>query len=226
MSLGPIDICFSCDMGECHKCDGRTIMGHICQHGCSVKEFAIKDYRIVYHKFWDFFDMIPNSNGLRKMATDNYDIFVTAPGSSNNHQAWEGGYLHHIVETLNIAVQMYDTLNQLRPLPFKIEDVLTVMMLHDIEKPWKHKGIAMKTKQARRDFRAGKIVEYGIELTPEQENALRYVEGVPDSEYTPGERTMNELAALCHCCDILSARLWYDRGDGKKWDDKKVAANG
>jgi len=50
----------------------------------------------------------------------------------------------------------------------------------------------------------------------------QYVEGVPDSEYTPGERTMGELAAFCHCCDIISARLWHDKGRSRM--AKKIKA--
>jgi len=30
-----------------------------------------------------------------------------AKGSNHNHQTWEGGYLDHVVETMNIAVWLY-----------------------------------------------------------------------------------------------------------------------
>jgi hypothetical protein len=70
----------------------------------------------------------------------------------------------------------------------------------------------LASKEARRKFRNDLIRAYGVKLTPEQENALRYVEGIPDSEYQPGERIMGELAAFCHMCDICSARLWHDKG--------------
>lgn len=146
--------------------------------------------------------------------------FHYAPGSSHNHQAWEGGYLNHVVETMNIAFWLYTT--SPRPLPFSLSDVLEVMFLHDLEKPWKHTKhhgeiLSLTSKSERRSFRDGLISQYGIELSEEQKNALRYVEGIPDSEYVPGERIMGEMAAFCHCCDILSARLWHDKGREGAW---------
>jgi hypothetical protein len=67
-------------------------------------------------------------------------------------------------------------------------------------------------KAIRRQFRSDVIQKYGIALTDAQQNALRYVEGIPDLEYQPGARIMGELAAFCHMCDICSARLWHDKG--------------
>jgi hypothetical protein len=165
--------------------------------------------------------LIPKPNHLKlwHIAQEHKDKFVSGYGSSHNHQAWEGGYLDHVVETMNLACQLYRTLNGLRKLPFELYEALEVMFLHDIEKPFKvgdkllYDGkIIEASKAARKGFRADIIYKYGINLTTEQENALRYVEGVPDSEYTPGERTMGELATFCHTCDILSARLWHDKG--------------
>jgi hypothetical protein len=164
----------------------------------------------------------PNRTNLWAIVRDNQERFTSACGSSHNHQAWPGGYFDHVSEVMNLACQLYHTLSSLRRLPFALHEVLEVMFLHDIEKPFKEggflidcKGNAVEaTKANRKALRADLIAKYGIKLTPEQENALRYVEGVPDSEYTPGERTMGELAAFCHCCDILSARLWHDKGAG------------
>lgn len=169
-----------------------------------------------------------NRTKLYKMIHDNVTFFKEAKGSSHNHQAWEGGYLDHVVETMNIACQLYDTFSKLRKLPFELSEALEVMFLHDIEKPFKAGKILTRcqckfganclctaveaTKENRKKWRADMIAQYGILLSEDQENALKYVEGVPDSEYTPGERTMGELAAFCHMCDIASARLWHDKG--------------
>ena len=161
----------------------------------------------------------PNRTNLWAIVRDNQERFTKAKGSSHNHQAWEGGYLDHVAEVMNLACQLYKTLDSLRKLPFELQEALEVMFLHDIEKPFK-KDAALcyrtefmpATKENRKKLRADIIREYGIKLSEEQENALEYVEGVPDSKYTPGERTMGELAAFCHTCDILSARLWWDRG--------------
>jgi hypothetical protein len=161
----------------------------------------------------------PNHAKFLKIISEHREALTVGFGSSHNHQAWKGGYLDHVIETMNVACQIYRTLNNLRKLPFHLHEALEVMFLHDIEKPFKagdrllYKGnILPAVKDNRKTLRAWIIKDYEIVLTPQQENALRYVEGVPDGEYTPGERTMGELAAFCHTCDILSARLWHDKG--------------
>ncbi len=63
---------------------------------------------------------------------------------------------------------------------------------------------------ARATKRIEVMAEYGIELDAQQANAMHYVEGIRDSEYTNQARLMGELAALCHCADTLSARMWYN----------------
>jgi len=169
-----------------------------------------------YLDFTSLMSLIISRNREKLWAIVKADIgkFRVAKGSGHNHQAWEGGYLDHVAETMNIACQLYRTLSSLRKLPFTLGEALEVMFLHDIEKPFAEelKVAGRYTKAARKGFRADMIHKYEINLTPAQENALRYVEGVPDLEYTPGERTMGELAAFCHSCDILSARLWHDKG--------------
>jgi hypothetical protein len=176
----------------------------------------------------ELLELIPNREPFIKMMQDWTENFYNAKGSSHNHQAWDGGYMDHVREVMNIGVQLYHTLNLCRKLPFTLADALVVLFLHDIEKPFKVGKVLTKcqckygadclcifvqaTKENRKKWRDDLIEEYGIELTAEQQNALRYVEGVPDSEYTPGERTMGELAAFCHMCDICSARLWHDKG--------------
>ncbi|MCU0687543.1 MAG: hypothetical protein MUF34_35755 [Polyangiaceae bacterium] len=57
-------------------------------------------------------------------------------GSTNNHQAWRGGDLDHVAEVMNIAVVLFEQLSKKRPLPFSLSDILLVVVLHDIEKPW------------------------------------------------------------------------------------------
>src|SRR3989344_2276006 len=135
----------------------------------------------------------------------------SAKGSENNHQSWEGGYLDHIHEVMNIADYLYIKLDYLRPMPFLISDALIVLFLHDIEKPYKYteEGFNIKTKRGRALFRLEMIKKYGIKLTLEQQNALKYVEG-EGKDYTNLHRIMNELAAFCHVCDTISARVWHD----------------
>jgi hypothetical protein len=143
------------------------------------------------------------------------DEVLKAKGSTHNHQAWEGGYLHHITEVMNIAVRLYASLSSCRPLPFKLKSALTVLFLHDLEKSFKYE-LVCNTKADRRKFRDDMIREkMRIELNPEEWNALQYVEG--EHDYSSSERKMGELAAFCHMCDIASARLWYDRGAEGAW---------
>jgi hypothetical protein len=160
----------------------------------------------------------PNRSLCLKMLKDNRKLFEQVQGSTNNHQAWEGGYLDHVQEVLNIARVLYDGLGGLRPLSFSLSDALLILFLHDIEKPWKYRvgedgGLEhipeMREKDAQHAFRATKLAEYGIVLTDEQHNALLYVEGELD-DYTNRRRVMGPLAAFCHLADITSARIWFN----------------
>jgi len=158
----------------------------------------------------DLLDMMDFSNGEKclLLLSDNAQRLLEAPGSSHNHQAWPGGYLDHVLEVMNIATALYASLSEWRSLPFKLPDALLVLFLHDLEKPWK-KDFDLKAKTARALFREKKIAEYEFALTPEQQNALAYVEGEGD-DYSSSQRVMNEMAAFCHACDVISARIWHN----------------
>jgi len=170
-----------------------------------------------------------------RIIEDNRELFRTAPGSTHNHQAWLGGYWDHLTEVMNLWVLLYGALAsgtgrlqlfeddepvELFPESerFTLSDGLLVLFLHDIEKPWRcrlENGELvvipeLKSKAARKEFRDRKLAEYGLVLTPQQQNALHYAEGVRDDEYTPDARIMSPLATLVHCCDLISARLFYD----------------
>jgi len=160
----------------------------------------------------------PNQAGCRKMLEENRRLFQEAPGSTNNHQGWPGGYFDHVQEIMNIAILLYERLNSARPLPFSLSDLLLVVYLHDIEKPWKyelhgdgnlHHRATMRNKEDHQRFRMAKLAEYGVTLTAEHENGLKYAEGEM-ADYTNQRRMMGPLAALAHICDVASARLWFD----------------
>ena len=117
-----------------------------------------------------------------------------------------------------IVIILYERLHLARPLPFSLSDALPVVFLHDIEKPWKYElgpngqlqeKEALKTKAAQHEFRAQKLKEYGIILTPDQQNGMKYVEG-EFNDYSNHRRVMNPLAALCHLADVTSARIWFN----------------
>ncbi|MBN1584949.1 hypothetical protein JW899_01125 [Candidatus Uhrbacteria bacterium] len=186
----------------------------------------------MYISIDDLTEMIemPNRRACKKILADNKEIFRRVRGSSNNHQNWPGGYHDHVLETMNLAIILYRTLSELRPLNFSLSDALLVLFLHDLEKPWKYRlndrgeteyVEGLKTKGAARTFRNKKMSEYGLVLTPEQRNGLKYVEG-EHRDYSSKFRVMNPLAAFCHLCDVTSARIWFDypKNEGDPWNPK------
>lgn len=174
----------------------------------------------------------PNRSICRRAVRDNRALFRQAAGSSYNHQAWTGGYEDHITEAMNIWLLLFEAfrstgrLSQLMPQErFSRSDGLIVLFWHDIEKPW---GFVLKNgkvvpdgrgrlqrllhmidKATRKLFAETKIREYGVVLNPSLRNALDYVEGIRDTDYSPFDRRMRPLAALCHASDMLSARMFY-----------------
>ena len=173
-----------------------------------------------YRSVDELLDLIdpPNRSGCVRLLADNRQLFQTVQGSTHNHQAWPGGYFDHVQEILNIAALLHEQLGAARPLPFSLSDLLLVVYLHDVEKPWKyelgpdgtlrHKP-ALSSKQEHQKFRMAKLAEYGIVLSAEHENGLKYAEG-EIGEYTNQRRVMGPLAAVAHMCDVASARLWFD----------------
>ncbi len=188
-----------------------------------------------YQTLEDMLDQINGDNGeaCRAIYAEYKELFQTAPGSSHNHQAWPGGYQDHVTEAMNLASALYDTLDAARDLPFDKSDALLVMFLHDLEKPFKYiinergdliDSSLIRNKKDRAVIRQQVMDLYGIELSVQQANAMRYVEGIRDEDYTPDKRIMGELAALCHCADVLSARLWYNHPLAEGHDSWQPAA--
>lgn len=166
----------------------------------------------------------PNQSACQRIYKENKVLFESIPGSRHNHQVWSGGYSDHITECLNFARHEYNfKLAFGRPLPFSLSDVLLVLFLHDLEKPWRdemnsHSKHAHATKTERQTFREEKFAKYGIVLTPYQLNGLTYVEG-EIVKHSSTERVMNELASFCHGIDNWSARGQYDypKVEGDEW---------
>jgi len=160
----------------------------------------------------------PYRSSCLKILSENRKLFQTVQGSANNHQAWPGGYFDHLQEVLNIAAALYPFLDDFRLLHFTLSEALVALFFHDIEKPWKyvlgedgqlHVKPELVSKEAQHAYKMKKIKEYGIELTPEIENAIKYAEGEL-SDYSFRRRVMSPLAAFCHMCDVCSARIWFD----------------
>ncbi len=186
-----------------------------------------------YYTIKQMLEMIdePNRTACSRILTDNRKLFQTVPGSTHNHQAWPGGYFDHVQEIMNIAVAEYDMLNSRRRQVFSLSDLLLVVFLHDLEKPWKYElGEAgqlrhkswMQTKRAAHQFRMTKLTEYDVVLTPKQENGLTYAEGELD-DYTNRRRVMGPLAAIAHVCDVISSRDWFDHPmqENDPWPEAK-----
>ena len=186
-----------------------------------------------YHTVTEMLYMIdePNQSACWKIFEKNCKLFRAVQGSTNNHQNWPGGYYDHVREVMNVAIDLYAFLNSHRPLPFSLSDLLLVLFLHDIEKPWKyelhddgklyHKQ-NMQTKEEHQSFRMKKLGEFGVFLTPEQENGIKYVEGEHD-DYSNQQRVMGPLACVAHMCDVASARLWFNHPSKK--DDPWTGAS-
>ncbi len=179
-----------------------------------------------YHSIEEAVGLIdePNRQICLRFLKQNKELLQTAYGSKANHQAWKGGYIDHITEVMNIAITLYESLNQRRVLPFSLSDALLILFLHDLEKPWKYtKNLSgewdikpeMKDKKYIQGFVKDKIKEYTFTLTPQQNNGLEYVEG-EHLAWTPGKRTMGPLAAFAHMCDTWSARGWYEYPKNKE----------
>ena len=157
----------------------------------------------------------PYRSAFRRLLAEYGDLFRAARGSSHNHQAWAGGYADHVREVMNTAVVLYDGLGQLRPLPFSLSDALVVLFVHDLEKPWAYEQVGGTwrrrdgLKENAHEFRLAKLAEVGVSLPEELECAVRFVEG-EGGHYSNRARAMSPLAALCHMCDVASARLWHD----------------
>jgi hypothetical protein len=158
----------------------------------------------------------PNRTACVKLLRYLLVMKAKAPGSTHNHQAWDGGYLDHVAEIMNIATRLYPALHLVRPLPFTLGDVYLVLFLHDLEKPWKYVlgenellDPALADKAGRMDFRLAKAAEYGIVLTDAHRNGIEFAEG-ENHKYSNRHRHMEPLAAFVHLCDVWSARGWFD----------------
>jgi len=152
-----------------------------------------------------------NRGSCLKLFEDNKVRFEKAPGSLLKHQAWKGGYIDHLTETMNFAISIYEITNAKRKLPFFISDVILVLFLHDLEKPFKYvePKFDFHSDEDKEIFINKLIDEYGIILNEDQRNALKYIHG-EGSDFLPDKRIQKPLAAFCHICDVFSARIWFD----------------
>jgi hypothetical protein len=153
-----------------------------------------------------------------KLWSDLTAYLPKAMGSTKSHHSWDYGYKDHVQEVMNLAYELYESLNRHRPLEFSLESALLVLFLHDCEKPFRHASseqlmnfswIIERPTKSDKDFQDKLLAQYGFDLNDHELNGLKYVEG-ENEDYVEGERTQGPLAAFCHVCDTVSARIWYD----------------
>lgn len=143
-------------------------------------------------------------------------LICAARGSSKKHQAWSGGYKYHIEQCLDIGDTIYAAYN----FPFTYRSVFLVLYFHDIEKIFKYVPAVSITdnwfyeavlaiKQKEKYYTEFLPEKYDINFSDEELNALKYIHGEGD-DYCD-ERVMNELAGLCHACDVMSARCFHNK---------------
>ncbi len=153
----------------------------------------------------------PNRSACIKMYEDYKDRFDEAPGSMVKHQAWKGGYIGHLTDSMNFGITLYEMMSGHRPWDFSVSDFILVLFLHDLEKPFRY--VFPKTEfhsdDEKKDFIDGLISEYGIVLNDMHRNALKYIHGEGD-DFSRTERIQKPLAAFVHICDTASARIWFD----------------
>lgn len=150
-------------------------------------------------KIEEYFELVYPDRRSKLIAYHNQFIsyFNKAKGSQSKHQAWEGGYRTHLEQCLTIAEHLYK-LN----FGFTFDSVILVLYFHDIEKMFRCKNIVLD-----KDVYYKSLKNDGIVFSKEELNALKYIHGEGD-DYC-NERKMNELAAFCHSCDIISARCYH-----------------
>ncbi len=72
-----------------------------------------------------------------------WDNFMSCPGSKNKHQPWEGGFIDHYEQLLRYAFRNYNS-EEIMQLPeherYTKTDLAIVAFLHDIEKIGKYTG--------------------------------------------------------------------------------------
>lgn len=166
-----------------------------------------------YEHLTFFLNQIDETNGerCRRLWYDFRERFELAPGALRKHQAWKGGYIHHLEETMNLGMVLYKQMDSFRALPFSFSDVILILFLHDLEKPFRY--VPMKKEfgsdMEKHDFIESLIKKYRIKLSVSHRNALAYVHGEGD-DFSRTKRVQKPLAAFVHCLDTISARVWFD----------------
>ena len=159
---------------------------------------------------YDYLNLIdePNRSSCLRMLEDNKDRILKAPGSRVKHQAFEGGYIVHLEQAMRLAQMLCDYFREVYSVRISDSDAILVLWLHDWEKPFKYiePSRQFENDEEKKVFMMDAVAQYGIQLSEEHLNALKYVHGEGD-DYHPLRNIAGPLAALCHICDTASARI-------------------
>lgn len=158
---------------------------------------------------------LPQRKLCKNLLKDFEKEIINLPGSKTKHQAWSGGYKDHLEETMNIAQILYRTLNSKRKLEFSLSGSLFTLFIHDFDKIFRYTNNKQETRNFDLFFKDYLYKKYKYRLSKEEFNALKYIHG-ENTDYHPTKKIMLPLTAFVHCCDIISSRIWFDRGKNEK----------
>lgn len=159
-----------------------------------------------------YLNLIEGENGIacRKMFAKYQSIFEKAPGSKVKHQAWEGGYVQHLCQTMALAEFLYEPIKNIGGVDFELSDGVLILFLHDLEKPFKYvEGRVFNNDAEKKDFILSQVKMFNIILNEKHLNALKYIHGEGD-DYSPTVNVQWPLSAFVHICDVNSARIWHN----------------
>lgn len=156
----------------------------------------------------------------KEIYTDYSGIIENIPGSHAKHQAWPGGYISHVEETMNIALGIHQMLDERRKLDIPLSSVLFCSYLHDFDKLLRYTMQPDGTwvgKPADKMLYLEEMMDalknrYNYTPTDDEYNALKYAHGELEADRTPTKRVIWPLGTIVHCADIISARVWHDFG--------------
>lgn len=112
---------------------------------------------------------------------------------------------------MSFGCKLFDMMNADRSLDFSISDVILVLFLHDLEKPFRYTEpkYEFSGDEDKKIFINDLIDKYKIILNDSHKNALMYIHGEGD-DFDRIKRVQKPLAAFVHVCDVISARIWFD----------------
>jgi hypothetical protein len=115
---------------------------------------------------------------------------------------------------MNIAIVIFNSLNSCRKLDLSLQDVLLVLFLHDLEKPWKYSDNDSDVELYKRfktteEFKRYIIEKYSFDLNEDIWKGLKHVHGEMD-DFDPHIKIQSSLSAFAHICDNISARIWFN----------------